>query len=89
MNAERTQKYGFETPTEDDFYDIEVHNRNIRKTEEELSKISSAYVIPEGTDIPVKDRVEGKMYFKVSSRQITGGTSEAIKVSPTMGLKIQ
>lgn len=55
----------------------------------QIKDLSSPYVIPEGTDLPIKDRKKGKIYFKVTSRQSGGGTNETIKVSPTMGLKIQ
>jgi hypothetical protein len=54
-----------------------------------IKNLSSPYVIPEGTDIPVQDRVKGKMYFKVTSRQSSGGTIESVRVSPNMGIKVQ
>lgn len=56
---------------------------------EQIKNLSSPYVIPEGTDIPVQDRVKGKMYFKVTSKQSSGGTIESVRVSPNMGIKIQ
>ncbi|MDU6360634.1 MAG: hypothetical protein E6590_11800, partial [Clostridiales bacterium] len=50
--------------------DIETHNSDPKAHPELLQQIknlSSPYVIPEGTDIPVQERVKGKMYFKVTS----------------------
>lgn len=64
-------------------------NQKVTEQGEQITDLSGPYVIPEGTDIPVKDRVKGKMYFKVTSRQSGGGVNESIKVSPTMGIKIQ
>ncbi|WP_053983797.1 hypothetical protein [Niameybacter massiliensis] len=96
MSIERTQYYDFETPLEDDFYDIEVHNRNMKKADDtlhnqanQIKNLSSPYVIPEGSDIPVQDRVKGKMYFKVTSRQSGGSSNGIIKVSPNMGIEIK
>lgn len=60
----------------------------IDENTKQITNLSGPYVIPEGTDIPIKDRKRGKMYFKVTARQ-SGGANESIKVSPTMGLKIQ
>lgn len=56
---------------------------------EQLNDLSSPYVIDENTDMPAKDRVKGKLYFKVTSRQSGGGgVVDNVKVSPNMGLKI-
>ena len=60
---------------------------NIR--DKQIKNLSSPYVIPEGTDIPVQERVKGKMYFKVTDRQSNGGTIESVRVSPNMGIKVQ
>ncbi|MDA3731680.1 hypothetical protein PBV87_09345 [Niameybacter massiliensis] len=54
-----------------------------------IKNLSSPYVIPEGSDIPVQDRVKGKMYFKVTSRQSGGSSNGIIKVSPNMGIEIK
>nr|DAT14959.1 MAG TPA: hypothetical protein [Caudoviricetes sp.] len=61
----------------------------IESNTKQIEVLSSPYVIPEGTDIPVQERVKGKMYFKVTSRQSSGGIMESIKVSPSMGIKVQ
>ena len=72
--------------------DIETHNSDPKahpELSQQIKNLSSPYVIPEGTDIPVQERVKGKMYFKVTSRQSSGGTIESVRVSPNMGIKVQ
>lgn len=66
----------------------ELYNRATEQ-DKQIEVLSSPYVIPEGTDIPVQERVKGKMYFKVTSRQSSGGIMESVKVSPSMGIKVQ
>lgn len=92
----RTSIYNLIKPGQDDFYNVDDMNSNMDIIEGELDKqskqitdLSSPYVIPEGKDIPIKDRKKGKMYFKVTSRQSGGGVNDTVKVSPMMGLKIQ
>lgn len=72
--------------------DIENHNINPvahPKLINQIKNLSSPYVIPEGSDIPIQDRVKGKMYFKVTSRQSGGSSNGIIKVSPNMGIEIK
>ncbi|MDA3732816.1 hypothetical protein PBV87_15170 [Niameybacter massiliensis] len=72
--------------------DIEDHNINPVAHPElinQIKNLSSPYVIPEGSDIPIQDRVKGKMYFKVTSRQNGGSSNGIIKVSPNMGIEIK
>ena len=90
-----TPVYNLIKPGQDDFYNVDDFNINIDIIEDELKKhagqiknLSSPYVIGEETDIPISERVKGKMYFKVTSRQSGGGNGE-IKVSPNMGIKVQ
>ena len=64
-------------------------NEEFSIRDNQIKNLSSPYVIPEGTDIPVQERVKGKMYFKVTSRQSSGGTIESVRVSPNMGIKVQ
>lgn len=64
-------------------------NKELAFRDEQIKNLESPYVIPEGTDILVQDRVKGKMYFKVTSKQSSGGTIESVRVSPNMGIKIQ
>ena len=96
LAAESTTNYGLIKPGQDDFYNVDDFNKNmdtidqqLKVNENQIKNLSSPYVIPEGTDIPVKDRIKGKMYFKVTSRQSSGGTIDSVKVSPNMGIKIQ
>lgn len=73
--------------------DDDVYPEDLNRYEDGIENLyevlSSPYVIPEGTDIPVQERVKGKMYFKVTSRQSSGGIMESVKVSPSMGIKVQ
>lgn len=64
-------------------------NEEFQFRDEQIKQLSSPYVIAENADIPVKDRVKGKLYFKVTERQSSGGTIESVRVSPNMGIKIQ
>ena len=68
---------------------IKKLDRNVKVVNNEIEVLSSPYVIPEGTDIPVQERVKGKMYFKITSRQSSGGIMESVKVSPNMGIKVK
>lgn len=52
---------------------------------------SGVVTIPEGETLPAESRVEGDMYLNVistSEAKVTAGTTQRIKVSPNMGLKI-
>ena len=72
--------------------DIENHNINPVAHPElinQIKNLSSPYVIPEGSDILVQERVKGKMYFKVTSRQSDCGRIESVRVSPNMGIEIK
>lgn len=61
---------------------------NAKETNKKVSDLSSPYIIPEDTEIPVEQRVAGKIYFKVTSRQTTGGLGDSVRVSPNMGIKL-
>ncbi|MDY3366513.1 hypothetical protein [Zhenhengia yiwuensis] len=94
--AESTTNYGLIKPGQDDFYNVDEFNQNmdtidkqLKVNENQIKNLESPYVIPEGTDILVQDRVKGKMYFKVTSRQSSGETIESVRVSPNMGIKVQ
>ena len=69
--------------------DIETIQVQVDAQDEQIKNLSSPYVIPEGSDIPIQDRVKGKMYFKVTSRQSGGSSNGIIKVSPNMGIEIK
>ena len=64
-------------------------NDELEVRDKQINSLSSPYVIPEGSDIPIQDRVKGKMYFKVTSRQSGGSSNGIIKVSPNMGIEIK
>lgn len=52
---------------------------------------SGIVVIPETETLPAESRVAGNMYLNVISSteaKVTAGTTQRIKVSPNMGLKI-
>ena len=52
---------------------------------------SGVVVIPEGESLPAESRVSDNMYINVISTteaKVTAGTTQRIRVSPNMGLKI-
>lgn len=63
-------------------------NQELIARDIQIQNLSSPYVIGEEEDIPISQRVKGKMYFKVTSRQ-SGGVNSEIRVSPNMGIKVQ
>lgn len=81
-----TPNYGLIKPKQTDFYNVDDFNENINKIDEQIKvnadsvvensnqikNLSSPYVISEDTNLPVQDRVKGKLYFKVTSRQSGG-----------------
>ncbi|MHC1747425.1 MAG: hypothetical protein AB9856_03435 [Cellulosilyticaceae bacterium] len=70
---------------------IEAIIGNANNINAQLNSLDSTYiVIPKGTDIPTYQRDPSKLYFKVTDTQTTGGgINGLIKVSPTMGIKIE
>lgn len=90
-----TPVYNLIKPGQDDFYNVDDFNTNtdviegeLKKHADQIKSLSSPYVIGEEEDIPISQRVKGKMYFKVTSRQ-SGGVNSEIRVSPNMGIKVQ
>lgn len=90
-----TPIYNLIKPGQDDFYNVDDFNANtdviegeLKKHADQIKNLSDPYVIGEGEDIPVSQRVKGKIYFKVTSRQ-SGGINSELKVSPNMSIKIQ
>lgn len=55
--------------------------------EEQIDSVRSMELMEE--NIPVSERRSGRLYFKITDKQSGGGFAENIKVSPTIGLKIE
>jgi|GEM_PF-5848323 len=66
--------------------DPDAHANRFDEIYEQLSKKVQIVLIPQGEDIPVSQRKENCLYFKVVDT--VNVVSSTIKVSPYMGLKI-
>lgn len=81
---------GFQKPKEEEYYDINIFNKNTQLANDLIEKNSSAIgqkLVVSASNIPIAERKEGSFYFIITDQQ-AGGSLENIKVSPTMGLKL-
>lgn len=69
--------------TEDD-KTIEQNIKEVKSHLEDMKKIIVSETIPD-----VSKRVPNTIYCKITDVQSTNGTTNALKVSPTMGLKVE
>ena len=98
---QETEKYKLKKPSAEDFFNIQDFNENTDKIEQALKenaenldlKIADVntnkinlYV---GETLPeIRDRSKQTLYFKVTDTISASNTTENIKVSPLMGIKL-
>lgn len=57
----------------------------------QITDSTTVVIIPEGESLPAVSRIEGNIYYRISSTsdaKLVGGSTTRLKVSPNMGLRI-
>ncbi|AOY76692.1 hypothetical protein [Clostridium formicaceticum] len=93
----QTPNYSLKKPAGNEYYDVQIQNDNMDIIDQKMKENATAInthlaehiqIVVTEENIPVGEREKGAFYF-VATDKAPIATTENIKVSPTMGLKIE